>query len=915
MSDMPDFDSMTPEEITEWMESLAVRQGATEGLTTAASMEIDEVDEADARLEGMGDYKPYGMSDEDWEKMQAREAEEKAAKLANQAQSTPAPQAVAPPEPDPIPEPVAEDPVASDDGTPDFDSMTPEQMMEWMESLAVRQGATEGITTSASMEIDEVDETDARLEGMGEYKPYAMSDEDWAKMQAREAEEKAAKLASQTSSTPVVEEAEEEYDEEYSYEDDDEYEEYDDDEEYFEYQDDSEEFVIGNLDDSEELVRADMSALGFLGDDEDKEESDQFSAIDFANLMPEETFEEEEEATANPMDWLASLSGTEEEVTPDIGLSMEDLGDLTGLGNEEPIGDPMNWLASLSEAPSSDDNAIDFSALSANVMDDDTADEGSLEWMESLAANQGAPEDELITDASLNIPMPDNILDDGPGYEEFSFEDATGIVQDSDSMPAILDLGEDEEELVLDDPESWLDNLASGVADNELPDDIFEGEAFATSERADSGQFDDLANNVKSQMDAGKLGDSPDDINKFFESAFARASTRDDVPDYIDMDEDEPESEETLSELPVPAEIPDWLQDSMATMPSELEDDEPEEQKTATAEMMVADLGLDEDIENVEIPDWLQSGAEQDTGAIDLDIFDADEEAFDEEVFELNIADMTETQDTWVEAFSAEDTGELAAWYDDAITTFEGDSEPIVAQVESADIVLEFADLPIERNLAEGTAQNVPAWISGSDIGQSVEVEAVQDDNMDWLNEDVSTDDEIDMPDWLKDTVDDSVTDGEDLPDWLAGEEDISEDDIPDWLRETMDEEEDVSDVFALEEAVVEAPAPSTPLPVPVAQSPAPMTVSADKIDAVAYLRSAKEKFNAKDIDGAMLDYEQVIRSNKALSQVEKELQRIVEEKDYKRNPSVNRVLGDVLMRQGKLQQALDIYRKALNML
>ena len=45
-----------------------------------------------------------------------------------------------------------------DDNTPDFDKMSPEEIMAWMESLAKRQGASsEGFTTSADMVIAEID--------------------------------------------------------------------------------------------------------------------------------------------------------------------------------------------------------------------------------------------------------------------------------------------------------------------------------------------------------------------------------------------------------------------------------------------------------------------------------------------------------------------------------------------------------------------------------------------------------------------------------------------------------------------------------------------------------------------------------------------------------------------------------------
>ncbi|MEM9953026.1 MAG: hypothetical protein AAF846_15585 [Chloroflexota bacterium] len=939
MSDMPDFDSMSPDEMMKWMESLAKRQGAAEGFTTDADMDIQEVDENDERLAEMGEYKPFGMSDEEWAKMQEREAAEKAERLAAmQAQA---------PEPEPTPEPVVSIPepepepaqaVASADATPDFDNMSPEEMMEWMESLAKRQGAAEGFTTSASMDVAEVDENDERLAGMGEYKPFAMSDEEWARQQEREAAEKAERLAAMRELEAIAD-GEPEYvddeDDEYVYEDDEEYEYYEDDEEFFEVPEDSEEFINAVLE-----------------PDTDPEAEEELPS--FEDILPAQSMAEAE----SPLDWLEGLSAGDDDA-PNLDLDLGGLGDLASLGeaSAEADDDPMAWLAGLS-ANDDDNGAPDLSALMSDDSDLDDVDdemiEGSLKWMESLAAEEGAPSEELFTDANINIPMPDNVIDDGPGYEEFSFEEATGMVNDTDTITPLASMDEDEDDLVLENPESWLDDLATGassneipddifagVADNEIPDDLFDDEAFADVALDDvalddEADFDNIADTVKSQMDTGRLGDSPEDVDKFFQSAFAKASTRDDVPDYID-DEDYDEDDE--EELAVAAEIPDWLQESMSSAPPAEDDAEP---KKATAEMMILDLGLEEADEDQEIPDWLQGNLDDDSNVIEDDLFleevvnENEEEA--DIVYEgddLNLS-SEDTQDTWVAAFSNEDSQELESWYNSAVAQL-GDTSEAPAITDDAlagAITLEHADLPIESKLPEGSPQNVPTWLSDEPSDVSVEVEAIQND-MSWLGDDFASDDSEDdvpafaftdsddanIPDWLQETVDDSVTAGEDLPDWLAGETDISTDEIPDWLRETMDEEEASIDEVLVDDFLSEpepeplAPVASTPLPAPVQQSPAPVPVAASNVNAVEYLRSAKTKIDAGDIDGAVIDYEQVIRANKALSQVEKELTRLADDKQHAKNPAVNRVLGDVLMRQGKLQEALDTYRKALNML
>jgi len=50
-------------------------------------------------------------------------------------------------------------PLPSQDGTPDYDPMTPEEIMKWMENLARRQGASEEFMFSPSAEMAEIDPT------------------------------------------------------------------------------------------------------------------------------------------------------------------------------------------------------------------------------------------------------------------------------------------------------------------------------------------------------------------------------------------------------------------------------------------------------------------------------------------------------------------------------------------------------------------------------------------------------------------------------------------------------------------------------------------------------------------------------------------------------------------------------------
>jgi hypothetical protein len=61
MVDQPDFENMSPEEIMAWMETLAKRQGATEGFTTDADLDIPEIDPDTVVIDEPG-YVPYSES-------------------------------------------------------------------------------------------------------------------------------------------------------------------------------------------------------------------------------------------------------------------------------------------------------------------------------------------------------------------------------------------------------------------------------------------------------------------------------------------------------------------------------------------------------------------------------------------------------------------------------------------------------------------------------------------------------------------------------------------------------------------------------------------------------------------------------------------------------------------------------------
>jgi tetratricopeptide (TPR) repeat protein len=252
-----------------------------------------------------------------------------------------------------------------------------------------------------------------------------------------------------------------------------------------------------------------------------------------------------------------------------------------------------------------------------------------------------------------------------------------------------------------------------------------------------------------------------------------------------------------------------------------------------------------------------------------------------------------DTSDPWVEAFDEEytqggatDVASVPEWYEQNVN----DPDRIAA-VDSAyglEGQLQEAALPEENSLPAGQPQALPNWVTG------VEAEAAPEPAASVFEE---------MPDWLKEV-----------------EASVSPEEVPAWLVETISQEAEpeaepppappapVVSAPPAPRPVVSAPPPA-PKPEPVKPQPARIASG----EAVAVLQGARDKEQSGDLEGALADYESVIRSGAALDDVVEDLSLLV--RSYKSTPAVYRVLGDGLMRQGKLQAALNTYREALNQL
>ncbi len=918
----PDFDSMSPEELMAWMETLAERQGADEGFTTDKRVEIAEVDPETAKDTGPG-YIPYGMTPEEWAEKQQQEEEEKQARIAarnagqEQAPMAPPPVEAAPPQPEPAPEPAPAAPAASapeSGGEPDFDSMSPEELMAWMETLAERQGATEGFTTEERVEIAEVDPETAKDTGPG-YIPYGMTAEEWAEKQQQEEEEKQARIAARNAGqeqAPPQPEPEPEPPAEQpaasfelpGFETDI--------ETTTEMAPASEEGGLAWLDSlaadqGADLPQMDLSGLG----------EDVVAPLDLDALSAAVGGDDLESGGDDPMAWLDNLSGGSEEPAFDLGAVTGDDED------EEEIHDAETELYAPEDLP------IDSPDVPEPVAEQEDGNDTML-WLESLARDQGADPEEFTTQGDLELTedAPD-VTDDAPGYESYAFEaDDLQPVSDVDALDAISDDP--------DDPVAWLDSLAAsgGSVDDEeeQPDmqlDFSVDEGEDDEVPADSGILDALnsAANV-----------SPDEVKGWMDSLLEQGANRTDAPpDYIE--EDTPEESAAME-----ASIPDWLTEQVGPPPDlDAAPDAPAEKPALLEDIVEPD--------EVDLPNWLQEGFQEGDGDLELeDIFaDSEIEEAPQPAASTGISDpkistgmlaQIDSEDSWVEAFELErkqgkiNVEEMPEWYEERLRELGGEDAPAAVSTPVPEIALAEAALPPESSLSMGEPQPVPDWASGavSVAAPASQIQEVTYQNVEpaLIMDDVDAGDDEGLPDWLRQQIEADGESEDSVPDWLkeAGMDDVEAEEIPDWLKESVEEESEVivpqldfgPDIDEPEEVASplttvpqQAITPST-MPVPQGASPAPVqAVPPDQVAEI--LEAARGKVQGGDIAAAMSDYEQVVRSNAQLDAVESDLNALMKDNTHKKNATVLRVLGDTLMRRGELQKALDTYRKALNLL
>jgi hypothetical protein len=870
---MPDFDNMTQEQINEWMESLARRQGATEGFTTAASMAIPEIDPTSVDQSLLEDtYVPFGWSREDWNAYLKKEAAEKQQRAAASVPSPSAPPAPAPPPAQPAARMMTEQEL-----TEYILSLDLEQQMELLAEMGKSQ---RGEPNRLAELLPAWDSSSVDESKLGKYTPGYMSEQEWEARQAKEA-------ASKPAPAPPA-------------------------------------------------VSAPITDLGDVLKPPSLDDLLAPAASASAAAPPS--------ALEDPLQWLSELSSAAPEVEGLPSISFEALNqNLADLPQPAVEDDPLTWLSSLSElTPTAPEpiegldtgmfNLRSLTELAESVVISQANANDDINWLESIARASGADEAELVTAADMPLPPPASVTVDGPGYQPYSFESAytadeslSAAAEESHAGMAVPDVNS------FEDPELWLDALAAGVSAQR--DDAEPADRGTTAAQA---VIPDDPMEVMRALNAG-VEVPPQAVESFFEKMFERAEQMPDEPELANGDLP-----------PIEVEIPDWLQESFASV------DQDDAFSDIPMAQMLKDLGLTDDssdaapmlvdlqsapptpldwqveiqdapdpaeldlnelitsdeveaaaLDTVEIPSWLleQAGELSDDMS---DIF-ADEHTALMELSQPAL--VIDDSDPWVQAFAEESSHPemLEAWYNQRIAQISGVEEAPQAEpaaVETAASGLRPAQLPQETALEPALPVAVPSWLHGEPVEPTPQAGA------EWFETD-----EEPIPSWLQAQVAEELAPTDPLPDWLAGA-DLTNTEVPQWLLQTVEEKPSAP----AEPAPAAPPAPPAALPVverPAAPPPAPARVvvgSQLPVQAAAHLEQARQQM-ATDVNVSLQHYEAVVRANVALDEVVRDLSRAIADKAHKTNPAVYRVLGDALMRQGKLQDALSTYRKALNLL
>ncbi|MDX2162823.1 MAG: hypothetical protein SF162_16005 [bacterium] len=705
---------------------------------------------------------------------------------------------------------------------PDFDNMTPEEIQLWMESLAKKQGATEGLITAADMEIADIDPNSVVIDEPGyvpseTFKSRATKEQPKVEVAPPAPAAKPEPKAEPAPPPPAPVQP-------------------------------ARPAVAVTPPPPQAPAPPPVTSTPPRGSGE---------RVRLPNERPEPARQE-------PIRPAAQVPPPPPPTPP------------TPAPAAPSLGGEMAWLESLAAGLPDDGFGLDLSALSDEAIGGgftaaaeaaparEPADTDA--WLQSLVSAGG----ELDGDPILAEP-PTRTAQPTAAYQEpTDWLDALSQSAELDIEAPVPARSSAPAQPALTDPTDWLSALSES---GELGDQSLA--AAPAGIEVDSATMNDIERAIRE----GRV--SPEQMQLWLDRQTDILVQQPEISLDDFYDPDAP---------PVPADLPDWLLESVS--PPQTPESPVAQNTPALLDSLFDAPAAESATSDVDMPDWLKPVPDAEEQAVDFGSIFAEttEEAGDqsEPLEALDTAFELDPNDNWAEAFDLEQesgANDLTAepeWYR-RNTSDPARIAAIDALAANASGALEEAALPMDEALPVGQRTAAPDWLSDEADAEPVGAG------------DVLMDD--DVPDWLRETADAAI-----------------DPDMPAWLIET----EQASFEQPAFEAPPPMPAPVTVItppqaaPVPPLRpvTPQPVALPANVMEA---LNQARDFSRGDDLEGGLRLYEAMIRQNAALDDVVGDLEGLV--RIHRTNPAVYRVLGDGLMRQGKLQQALDTYRDALNQL
>lgn len=661
------------------------------------------------------------------------------------------------------------------------------------------------------------------------------------------------------------------------------------------------------------------------------------------------------------------------------------------------LDDTLSWLDNLSEeAGALDEASADFvfgdadeteeaAATAPKAAASETADEAeadveptpdmvadvpedleeAMAWLESLAAKQGAPLEELPSlSAEEEVPAADEEIGEPAPPTDVTPEPVPDVEADDDLFDVDDEIG---------DAMGWLDELAAGDATLDeaeaaepeeeetavISEQETEPEAAPISEAEETPEpalDQDLAAELD-WLESVAMTDS--EVVDVDASEAAVETSDEELTEALDWlaemalaDETEPEASETaVDEVPEPdAAEAETAVDELSADTGELEaitEEAPESEvdrpEPTTAESLVDEVLFDSTDDIFNIPDdpdeamaWLQEISAEDVPDEAAETTEPDDEVSDDE--------ETAVEETAVVP-EAEAPAEEADFTEDFLAEVPEDPDEAMAWLEqlAARQGADLEELPTVSEMSEDV--ETPDWITAAAEQEEAAAEAEPEDQEEQVAE---TPESEAMDEEVAEIVAESEAAVEDVAEAAPAPEE-EEDSIPGWLWEETAVDEEVPDeaewldtmpemditgwLESEEEASVKggdasaplaetgpliAPEPETgPLEEPdlsvVAETPSQEMVPSMLHVDEDQLESARTALAEGDVAQAVTRYQSLVASGEGLMVLISELETAASENEDE--PAIRRLLGDAYMRNGQLQKALSVYRQALDRL